>query len=171
MEMSRLQRVYEAFVHGRDRPPSKAFTAPGRLFGELLNAKMHSRLSPEESKVVESCWGGQYRGLLATRKDQIEQAKQEFEKVRSVLQAGSLSAEASLLVQVLLEPAEAYLYYKLDDYERAREFVARSSSFNHRLSDEFGYEIISAQRMQLCHNILRIHTKQGQRRKTVMLAS
>lgn len=170
MDMNILKRVYEAFAQGKDRPPSKAFTAPGKLFAESLNARMHSRISEAERPLVESCWGGQYRGIQAARKDQIAQARMELQAIRTVLETTSLSTEASLLIQVLLDPAEAYLYYRINEYERARELVERGASHNHRLTDEFGYGIISAQRMQLCHNILRINLRQDRRKDTVVLA-
>lgn len=171
INMDELRRVYEAFAEGRDSPPSKTYAAPGRLFAELLNAKMKSRLSAEESTVVESGWGGQYRAIVAARKGQIEESKQEVRAVRSVLEAGSLSIEASLLIQVLLDPAEAYLHYKLGDDALARQLVLSGAALNHSLTEEFDYGIISAQRMQLCHNILRINSRQGRRQEAVHLAS
>lgn len=171
IDTNALEAVYEAFVSGRDRPKSTEFAAPGRLFAELLNAQTRGRLPEAERTVVESCWGGHYRGIVAARKEHLEQSRQELEAVRVVLRTSSLSAEASLLIQVLLDPAEAYLHFKLNDYERARELVLSGAALNHRLAEEFGYGIISAQRMQLCHNILRVNSRQGKRAETVRLAA
>jgi hypothetical protein len=166
-----LQRVHKAYLQGQQRAPSKTYTAPGRLFAEHLNVQVNSRVPETEFAAIQSCWGRNYQALLAARKNDFDGSGRQFQALRSELEKGGFSAEGALLVQVLLDPAEAYLHYKRNNYTRARELVLRGVSINHRLTDEFGYGIISAQRMQLFHNLLRITSREGRIEDTVRLAA
>jgi hypothetical protein len=169
---SRLAKaLYDAFLTGRDAKRPEAADAPGRLFASLLNAEMYRRIPQTEGAIVESCWAIQYQALVAARSRRLEQCRAGLANVHSVLDGSCLSHEASLLVRVLLEPAQAYLDYVNEDYGRASERVRSASEINHRLSEEYGYGILSAQRLQLCHNLLRIKSRQGRRNEAIVLAS
>ncbi|MGX0966072.1 hypothetical protein AB7M63_006521 [Bradyrhizobium japonicum] len=166
-----LDRVQRAFLHGRHRPPSHAYAAAGKIFAAQFKDEVVSKLPPREFTAVEGFWQRQARGLSAAKKGDLEQSQSEFKAALSALEESALSEQAILLVRLLLDPGRAYYRYLLGDYGRARELVLGAAVTNHRLVTEFGLAIVSAQRMQLCHNILRITTREGKREETVRLAA
>ncbi|MBR1147538.1 hypothetical protein [Bradyrhizobium sp. AUGA SZCCT0431] len=166
-----LDRVQRAFLHGRHRPPSNAYAAPGKIFAAQFKDEVSCKLQAREIAAVEGFWQRQGRGLSAAKKGDLEQSQREFRAASTDLEESELSEQAILLVRTLLDPAQAYYHYLLQDYGRARELVLSAAATNHRLVEDFGVAIISAQRMQLCHNILRITTREGRREETVRLAA
>src|SRR5258708_5595547 len=171
MKSQLAEALYQAFLTGRDCKRPEAVDAPGRLFASLLNTQMSSRIPQAESAVVEWCWAHQYRALVAARSEQLEHCRVGLAEVHAVLDGGLLSNEATLLVRVLLEPAEAYVDYVNQEYGRACERVRSASVINHHLSEELGYEVLSAQRLQLCHNLLRIRSRQRRGAEAINHAS
>jgi hypothetical protein len=171
MEKEVLLRVREAFLHGMRQSPSKAYTAPGRLFADRLTAEINSRLPEKEVEIINSCLARQHRALVAARKGDLDQSLQELQNVRSQLAASYLSQESILLIEVLVDPVEAYCRYRVDDYGGARALILSAVHTNQLLSTDYGYEILSAQRMQLCHNMLLITSREGRHNDTVILAA
>jgi hypothetical protein len=165
-----LEQVHQAFQIGRHRSPSNDYSAPGRLFASRLKEEVSSRVPTVEFSAIDSLWQKLGQALWAAKKNDLEGSRNRFRSTRSALEESLLSEVGILLVRTLLDPAEAYYHYKLDDYSRARELVLSGVAVNHRLTGEFGVGIIGAQRMQLCHNILRITTREGKGDQTVRLA-
>jgi hypothetical protein len=165
-----LQAVKEVFVEGRSRPPYETEASSGRRFGELFRASLWRRLKPAELSFFDFCASRHCEVLQSARRDQLGQARHSFDDVWERFRSEHLSSEGRLLVQTFLEPAETYLHYKLKEYRRAREFVLHTSALDQTLVTDFGFSPMSARRLQLGHNLLRIHARLGERRDVVHLA-
>jgi hypothetical protein len=171
MRQGTLERLQRAFLDGRHRPPSNAYSAAGRVFATHFRNEVSNHVSAKEFAAIETFWQRQGQALAAARRMELDQSCRAFRETRSALEQSGLSIKGAFLVQTLLDPAEAYLHYQQNDYRCARQLVLSGVSINRRLTDEFGVGILSAQRMQLFHNLLRIATREGRRDDTIRLAA
>jgi hypothetical protein len=170
MSSSLLQRVTEAFVKGQECPPSETVGKALSQYSELLEASIATRMPEEEWSFVQSCAHQHHKTLQAAQQHRLDEARQLADEVWSRVRSRSLSLEGDLLVQVLLPPADAYLFYRLEQYDRARAVILDVSAVDHRLVTEFGYLLLSAHRLQLGHNLLRVHTRLAEHGEAVDLA-
>jgi hypothetical protein len=171
MRTEPLDRVQKAFFQGRYRAPSNAYAAPGLVFASRFKDEVANKLSVAEFRIVEGFWDRQARALSAAKRFELDQSHHQFQEARSALRQSDMSEQGQLLVLTLLDPAAAYYHYQRGDYARARRLVLDGVSANRRLTEVYGVGILSAQRMQLCHNILRITTREEKREETVRLAA
>lgn len=163
-----LAQVEQAFVEGAARPRPQT---SGRWYSELLQYSINHRISPEEWAFFHSVANKRDKALQAAREDRLEQARTGFDATWARLRQAKLSQAGQLLVQAFLEPAEAYLYYKLHDYAAARELVLHASALDQMLIATYGFEVLSLHRVHLGHNYLRIHTRLDEREEAIRLAA
>jgi hypothetical protein len=162
-----LRRLQRAYVAGRDRPPP---SASPRWFGQLLRKSVGDRVPPHEWSFMDSCADRRDAALEAARDGRLNESRAGVDEVWRRLRAEPLSREAQVMVRAFLEPAEAYLEYKLRNDRRARELVLHASSLDELMVTEFGFELLSVHRLHLGHNMLRVHTQRGEHDQAVELA-
>ena len=165
-----LRRVAKAFADGHACAPSETAGDALSAYSELLETSIAARLPREEWSFVQSCAHQHHQTLRAAQQHRLDQAGQLADAVWSRVRSRRLSLVGELLVQVLLPPADAYLLYRLEQYDRARDVIWQVSAVDHRLITEFGYVLLSAHRLQLGHNLLRIHTRLAEHGQAVDLA-
>ncbi len=164
-----LQHVEKAFVDGQNCPPCDTAASTLRQFSELLEASIGRRMPREEWSFIKSCAHRHKKTLQAAQRDQLEEAHHHADEVWNCVQSQSLSLEGRLLIQVFLPPADAYLFYKLEEFDRARQLILHISALDQRLVTDFGFVLLSAHRLQLGHNLLRIHTRLGEHSEAMQM--
>jgi hypothetical protein len=165
-----LQGLEEAFDYGCALPLRHTGASSGRDYEELFRAALASHLTSQELALVESYAGLQEEALTLARQDRLEQAGRVFNEVWERLRSASPSLEVQFIVQALTEPAEAYLHYKLQSFDRARELIFHAAALDRILVSDYGYAVMSAHLLQLGHNLLRIHVRLGEGSEAVHLA-
>lgn len=86
-------------------------------------------------------------------------AERAFAAARAPLQLSKLSPEGSLLYKSFLEQAEAYLDYRRGDFDQARNRTSEALAIDAVLEEDYGYEILIINRIQLVHNFARIDAR------------
>jgi hypothetical protein len=164
-----LHELGGAFAEGRDRPPCITDASSGRLYTETLFASLDRRLSPGELSFLVCCWDRQAEALEAARQDRLDESRRGFDLIWTRIRSESVSSLGQLLAQAMLEPAEAYLYYKLNDYDRATELILHATALAHTLATDFDLPVMSGHRLQLGLNLLGIQARRGDPREAVLI--
>jgi len=164
-----LHDLEGAFSDGRDRPPCITDASSGRLYTEVLFASLNCHLSPAELSFLVCCWDCQDEALEAARQDRLEESRRGFDRIWTRIRSASLSSVGRIMAQAMLEPAEAYLHYRLSDYGRATELIHHAMALDHALVTDFDLPVMSGHSLLLGSNLLGIHTRRGERREAVLL--
>lgn len=166
-----LQRVQNAMVEGQHRPPPPPDESPLAEFSELLEASIGGQMPAEEWATITSSARRYKQPLLAAQRGDLAEADRLARQAWDRLDLESLSPVGRLLVEVFHAPCDAYLMYKRERYEEARALILEISTIDRRLVTEFGFQLLSAHRLQLGHNLLRIHTRLVENRVAIRLGS
>jgi len=173
VEPSSIERVADAFVRGLRCSSSEATPAALREFSTLLDESLSRALPPADWSFIQSCLGDAKKALQCSRQDRLEEARRLWDEVwrLALSRLQSLSLIGRMVLEIFLHPGYAYLRYKMGDYEGSRENIRCASNLDHRLVTEFGLPCLGAQRLQLAHNLLRIHTRLGERNEAIQLGA
>ncbi len=166
-----VHEVLDAFSEGSARPVVHSEASSGRAYETVFQATLNARLPPEDASYFWKCLGRRQEALEAARNNQLDTASRKFALLRQEISAAALAEESRLFLQVFLEAAEAYLYYRSAQYERGRELLLHASALDHLLAERFGYHMMSAHRLQLAHNLLRLHNRRGESRQVVEIGA
>jgi hypothetical protein len=170
-----LEGIAAAFRAGRRRPPDTdgiRFDAPQlQQYAVWLERSLGERLAADEWAFIKECSRDQNRALRIAQDGDLADAQSRVRAVWKQARSRTLSVEAGLVLTVFLKPVDAYLAYKIEDYDRARELVRQASAVDHRLVAEFGHPLLSAPRLQLAHNRLRVDARSGRHADAVALGS
>lgn len=123
----------------------------------------------KEWSFIKSCAHRHKKTLQAAQRNQLDEADRLADEIWRRVRSRTLSPEGHLLMQVFLLPADAYLLYKREDYQGARQLILHSSAIDQRLATELGFDLFSAHRLQLGCNLLRIHTRLAEDRAAMRL--
>jgi hypothetical protein len=99
------------------------------------------------------------RGLEAARQQQKLEACRCFGLARVLCGSPMLSVEGRLLCQSSLETAEAYLDYRLGDFEQAQSRLHQALASDSILEEEFGYKLLHVHRLHLINNLIRLEVQ------------
>lgn len=97
-------------------------------------------------------------------------ARRAHDGLWAYLDGTPLSAAGRMLARALVEPIEAYYFYRLADYRRARQLLFHASALDDSLVTEVGLTPMSAHRLQLGLNLVRISNSIGERQEAIALA-
>ncbi len=154
-----LERVARAFFGSQNVPRCRAAVSPLDQFSNLLETSVERRLPEQEWSFIRSCAQRHHKTLHAAQRNQMEEAYRLAGETWRQARSRTLSPEGHLLLQVFLVPADAYLLYKRENYQEARQLILGASAIDQRLATEVGLGLFSVHRLQLGHNLLRIHTR------------
>ncbi|BAY67747.1 hypothetical protein ACN23B_10660 [Anabaena sp. FACHB-709] len=135
-------------------------TGSGDLFSEKLEALMAKRLPLQEQLLLRRYSNARSQGMVAARHRQLTTAAQLFEEARKPLQMATLSRESKLLHQSFLEQSAAYLDYCHQDFDQVYSRTEEALRLSAVLEEEYGYDILLMQRIQLLHNLVRTEARQ-----------
>lgn len=166
-----LAALEAAFAAARARPARVTEASSGAAFARLFDEAIAARLARHELALLFDYAERREAGLAAARRDRLAEARDELDVARTLLESPQLSAEAATIGLALLEPAEAYLAYRLGRFADARVLLVHASALDHVLVRDLGYTFMSAHRLQIAHNLLRIHTRLGEVEEAVRLAA
>ncbi len=131
----------------------------GDLFNQHLQKLMMNRLPLKDQLLLRRYDNAREQGLLAARRGQVAIAQQLFTEAQTPLFMDTLSRESKLLHQVFLEQAVAYLDYSKQDFEQVYHRTHQALGIDVILEEEYGYEILLINRIQLMHNLVRTEAR------------
>ncbi|HVN80456.1 MAG TPA: hypothetical protein VMW38_15785 [Terriglobia bacterium] len=120
---------------------------------------LESRLPQAALSLVGQCRRAQERGLEAARQQQTLEACRCFGLARVLCDSPALSLEGRLLCQGFQEAAEAYLDYRLGDFEGARSRLHRALTSDSILEEEFGHKLLHVYRLQFTNHLIRLEVQ------------
>ncbi len=129
------------------------------LFNQQLQMLMMKRLPLKDQLLLRRYNNAREQGLLAARRGQVAIAEQSFTEAQTPLFMDTLSREGKLLHQVFLEQAVAYLDYSRYDFEQVYRRTHKALGIDVILEEEYGYEILLINRIQLIHNLVRTEAR------------
>ncbi len=135
------------------QPPVSDFFA---LFYNDWQTFIETKLSLTDQRFLHRLEKIRTKGLNAARQGDLIKAEQHFKMARTRLQLDKLSAQTSLLVKSSLERSEAYLDYRLGDFDKARNRTFEILETYVFLEREYGYEILFLRRIQLLCNLVQL---------------
>jgi hypothetical protein len=140
--------------------PGPAQTEPRDWFNALLAQQSENRLPQEHAALARITEvGGQ--ALLAARAGQTDQAWQHVRHARDLLATEALGPEAHRLAHTLICAQHAYLCYRVQDDAQAQALLEAAFQDDLVLEALPGYGFLRIHRIQLLHNLMRIHRARG----------
>lgn len=159
-----------AFETGLHTPAAPTPASVGWEFLCALQAGLNTRLSPADQEYFWEMYQRVGDAFEAARRDQLEQARRGFDSVGNDMCCAPASCAARRLVQAFLLAARAYLDYRLGQYDLAERQVRHASLIDDRIVGELDLDIMSAHRVQLAHNLLRVSLRRGNAEDAIELA-
>jgi hypothetical protein len=168
-----VDRVAAAFARGVSRAGSEKTPAALREFATLLDRSISLAIPAAEWAFISARLAEAEVSLQSSRQGRLEDAGRRYDEIWRQVEAElpSLSIAGQMLTDVFLKPGYAYLRYRLEDYDGARDIIRHISHLGHRLATEHGMVQLGVHRLQLANNLLRIHTRLGQRSEAMRLGA
>lgn len=163
-----LGELHAAVVAASGRPTATNGPPP---FAGFFDDELARCLSPLELAALLDHAEHREGALAAARSGHLDAARDELDAARESLRASRLSEETTALATAFLEPVEAYLQYRLGRYDAARELLLDASALDGALVRDCGLAFLSAHRLQIAHNLLRIQRRLGEREDAVALTA
>jgi len=148
--------------------PGPADAEPRDWFNELLAHQAAARLADQHAVLARiTAAGGQ--ALLAARAGRTVQAWDHIHHARALLGSAGLRPETHRLAHTLICAQHAYLCYRSDDDAQAQILLAAACRDDVALESLPGYGFLQIHRIQLLHNVMRIHRTRGRMRPALQL--
>lgn len=165
-----LQTSLECYRLGHAKAIGSRLQFSGDSIDESLSRLMGTRLPSTDRLLINKFSNARQRGLLASRRGDLNAAESAFTAARLLLKLNKLSDEGSLFYQSFLEQAEAYLDYRRGEFEQARNRIYQALEISVILEEKYGYEIVLFGRIQLVHNLVRIDAACMELHRAIKLA-
>jgi hypothetical protein len=166
-----LAGIRQAVLDGQTLPPTPTAASSGRAFAEPFGRAVRAQLSDGEWTAFTGLLDGQDRALKAAQAGRLDQAAIGFAALRTDHAGRSASPLFEALGEIFIGAAEAYLMYRRADYGAAERLIRHASLLDQVLIDRHGLSLMSAHRLQLGHNLMRIDARRGRQREAVDLAA
>jgi len=166
-----LAHIRETISRCLHQPPAPAETLSDRVFAEQFETAVRAVLSDDEWAVFSNILNRQNEALTAAQAGRLEAASKGFRILRAEQHNRSGSPALTALADIFIGAAEAYLRYRLADYEEAERLIRRATALDQDIIDSHGLTLMSAHRLQLGHNLVRIRARQGRHREAVRLVA
>lgn len=137
----------------------------------FLDKRLAARFEAKDLAVLLEHAERREAGLLAARRGATREAQEELAAARHALEAPCLSATAAAVGMSFLEPAEAYLAYRLGRHDDARALLRQADARVSVLARERGYAFLGVHRLQIAQNLVRIHVRLDECKEGATLAS
>lgn len=147
-----LKTYREGCVKPIEHPVSDFFA----LFYNDWQTFIETQLSLTEQRFLNNLEIIRTKGLNAARQGDIIKGEQYFKLARLRLKQNEISVQSSLLFKSSLERSEAYLDYRLGDFDKSRKRTYKILEIYVFLEREYGYEILFLRRLQLLCNLVQL---------------
>lgn len=154
-----IQATLANYRQGLTKPIQTIPKSSEESYNSRSQACIKKRLPLNDQLLIKKFNNARERGFMAARKGDLITARRAFAVARIPLQLAKLSYESSLHYQSLLNQAEAYLDYRLGDFDQARNLIYEALANDLILEDEYGYDFLLIHRIQLVHNLARIDAR------------
>lgn len=151
-----IKNTLKSCKKGYLKPIQLSFSDYFALFYSDWQTFIESQLSLTEQHSFNRLEKIRTRGLNAARQGNLIKAEQHFKAARLRLKLDKLSTLSSLLFKSALERSEAYLDYRLGDFDKARNRTFGILETYVFLEKEYGYEILFLRRLQLLCNLVQL---------------
>ena len=151
-----IQNTLKNYRQGCVKPIEPPVTNFFASFYNDWETFIKSQLSPIDQRLLNNLETIRTKGLNAARQGNLIKAEQHFKAARTRLKLDKLSTLSSLLFKSALERSEAYLDYRLDDFDKARNRTFSILETYVLLEKEYGYEILFLRRLQLLCNLVQL---------------
>jgi hypothetical protein len=133
-------------------------------------AMARERLAAEDVAFVANAVDGAQRVALdLARAGRLGAAWERFAEVAELIEGAACSEEAKLLAASGLLSALAYYEYRAGEWQLAVQRVGEAMRVDRALEDR-GYHFLQLHRIQLVHNLIRIHARRRARADAIALA-
>jgi hypothetical protein len=168
-----VDRIAAAFACGLSRAGSDGTPAALREFATLMDRSISHAIPAAEWAFIRARLGEAEISLQSSRQGLLEDAGRRYDEIWRQVEAQlpAMSIAGQMLTDVFLKPGYAYLRYRLEDHDGARDIIRHISYLGHRLATEHGMVQLGVHRLQLANNLLRIHTRLGQRHDAMRLGA
>jgi len=158
-----LKQLHASYLEGLKRP------APENTGNEQALAKLHqemeeffrARLHEAEWAVVAQAAEARERGLRAARSQQVELARKWFSNARAIAESSLMSDVTRLFHSSRLAAAEAYLDYRCNDPDGARQRLAEALAADESLEKKYPHKLFHFHRLHLTENLIRVEMLAG----------
>mgnify|MGYP000678064456 CR=1 FL=1 len=154
-----IRTTLEHYWRGCAKPIQITLASSGNLLSHKLQTLIKTRLPVTDQLLMHRFRGARIRGLMAARGGDLVRAEQLFVAARALLELNKLSPEGTLLYKSFQQKAESYLDYLRGDFDQARKRTTEALEINVVLEEEYGYELLFLDRIQLVHNLVRIDAR------------
>lgn len=151
-----IQNTLKNYHIGCVKPIEPPVTDSFALFYKNWQTFIENQLSLTDQKLFNRLETIRVKGLNAARQGDIIKAEEHFEIARTRLKLDKLSTLSSLLLNSALERSEAYLNFRLGDFDKARNRTFKILETYTFLEKEYGYEILFLRRLQLVCNLVQL---------------
>jgi hypothetical protein len=165
MDASALHGIFQAYREGLLRKVPAGRSPQVLLIHILLNRYPLRERLPLRRILSQSCMG-----VATARKGRLEEAARQLDTGREALGRPELSEEGSRLGTSMLESAQAYLDYREERFDEARERIGIAMEMDLLLEQEEDYSILEMHRIQAVQNLVRIDLRAGFPERALSLA-
>ena len=166
---TQLHTVLNGYWHGRNKPTETLFEDFDQEIGSHID--LTNRFPQNIVNIMEQCKRYRTRGLQAARDDNFELAQQSFMAASKIIALTPMSKKYSLYLCAFQQAAEAYLDYRLGDFDKARKRINDALVMDRLLIDEHNYEVLQIPHMRRLHNLMRIEVRVGKWEEAMNLGS
>ncbi len=145
--------------------------------GEAIKQKAHeiirARLSLEEQSIVNQFTIALNQGLTAARQSKFVLASKFFVESHGYILSETLSTEGRFICQSFQEAAEAYLDYRNNNFEDAKQHLLKALAIDVILEGDYKYNqlVTHAHRLEMVINLTRIYFRAMDFESAMELAS
>lgn len=164
-------RIRQAVSLSRHRPPVPTHASSGRAFAEPFERAVRAKLSAGEWAAFGDLLRRQDEALKAARAGRPDAAAREFYALRAEHAGRPASPLSAALADIFIGAAEAYLEYRRANHGEAERLIRHASALDQAVIDDHGLTLMSAHRLQLGHNLVRLHARRGLHHEAVALAA
>ncbi|MEB3179940.1 MAG: hypothetical protein VKL59_13015 [Nostocaceae cyanobacterium] len=172
---TQIERTLEHYRQGCQQQITVSPKSSGEyideLLGYFLQMQMQHNLSSTEQLLLRELSQIRAQGLIASRRGDFVSAEEMFVQGCKQFESARISHQGSLVYQAFQEPAQAYLDYRLGDFDSARKRIIQALTSDAILEDEYGYDILFIHRIHLVLNLVRNEAQKINFPQAITLAS
>jgi hypothetical protein len=154
-----IQLAFTAFCEGCEKAQQQTSSASSLSFDQQLEAAIAARIPLEEQLLMRVSSRARANALAAARKHHLQSARLALDQSDRILASPHLQPESRLLVHTFHAAVLAYYEYKAGRIDRARSQIFQALAIDETLITQYNYTILELHRVQLGHNLMRIHIR------------
>lgn len=154
------RKCAESYEHGLALPVPDL--NPNEKFNVQFLGSLFTRVSVPEIIATLQASEIRARAMALARAGEKDQARRVLDIAKSVCARASLSAEATAATCSFQNAAEAFLWYRTQDYDKAELSLRAALECCRTLRDQYHYAV-DVRRIELARNLVRVKSSAGRR--------